>query len=155
VNTAAAHGSTHLCVMEVLPSTDTKRENSSEFFRFLASRLNLVAGDHVPGLLIHFALQCGSAQLCLRCRAHSDKSNSVPSDRSVTSCADASGMVLVVLMGSTLLWATCEGGSALFLQGHGHSQAHRTLVATLPSDSTDTRREIWSPIFEKPQVPQG
>ena len=45
MNTAAAHGSSHLCVMEVLPSTDTTRENSSEFFRFLASRLNLVAGD--------------------------------------------------------------------------------------------------------------
>ena len=101
----------------------------------------LSRGRPVPGLLIHFALQYGSAQLCLPCRAHSDKSNNVPSDRSVTSCADASGMVLVVLMGSTLLWATCEGGRALFLQGRGHSQAHRTLVATLPSDI--------------PQVPQG
>ena len=47
------------------------------------------------------------------CRAHSDKANNVPSDRSVTSCADAAGMVLVVLMRSTLL---CEDGRALLAQ---------------------------------------
>src|SRR5215470_11491450 len=143
--------------MEVLLSTDTKRKNSSEFFRFTPqlSRGRPRSGFTYPfraAMWERSALpQSLAPRRCVRLTSKVwtwalrrqplpgslRQTNSVPSDRSVTSFADAAGMVLVVLMGSTLL---CEDGRVLLAQISTISESSR--CHTHPSTQRISRQRF-------------
>jgi hypothetical protein len=134
--------------MEVLPSTDTKPRElfgvlSLPGFTPLFSRGRPPSGFTHPFRAAAWERSALPQSLAPRwnvrltrrvwtwaiprypCRTHSDKSNSVP-DRSVT--PDAAGMVLVLLMGSTLLCEMGRHSSPKYRQSQsGRNAAARTL----------------------------